>query len=85
MGSALAAALGVADAVPTREVVAFLGDGELLMGATSLWSLSSLAPRNLVVVVLADGHYSITGGQPLAAATCFAEVANALPEVAGRA
>jgi thiamine pyrophosphate-dependent acetolactate synthase large subunit-like protein len=83
MGSALAAALGVADAVPARQVVALLGDGELLMGASSLWSMSSLASRNLVGVVLADGRYSITGGQPLAGTTCFAEVANALPGLAG--
>ncbi|MGH3402216.1 MAG: thiamine pyrophosphate-dependent enzyme [Streptosporangiaceae bacterium] len=33
MGSALAAAMGVAEAVPDRLVVALLGDGELLMGA----------------------------------------------------
>src|SRR5262249_50065368 len=83
MGSALATALGVADAVPSRQVVALLGDGELLMGATSLWSLSSFAPRNLVVVALADGRYSITGGQPLSGATCFAEVANALGGLSG--
>ena len=83
MGSALPAALGVADAVPTRQVVALLGDGELLMGVSSLWSVSSLAPRNLVVVVLADGRYSITGGQPLAGATRFAEVANILPGLSG--
>jgi thiamine pyrophosphate-dependent acetolactate synthase large subunit-like protein len=83
MGSALPAALGVADAVPARQVVALIGDGELLMGASSLWSLSSLAPRNLVVVVLADGRYSITGGQALAGATRFAEVANILPGLSG--
>jgi len=83
MGSALPAALGVADAVPARQVVALLGDGELLMGVSSLWSVSSLAPRNLVVVVLADGRYSITGGQPLAGATRFAEVANILPGLSG--
>ena len=83
MGSALPAALGVADAVPAREVVALLGDGELLMGASALWSLSALAPGNLVVVVLADGRYSITGGQPLAAAPCFSAVAAALPGVSG--
>jgi thiamine pyrophosphate-dependent acetolactate synthase large subunit-like protein len=83
MGSALAAAIGVADAVPTREVVAILGDGELLMGASSLWSMSSLAPRNLLVVVLADGRYSITGGQPLGGPPCFAEVAAALSGLAG--
>jgi thiamine pyrophosphate-dependent acetolactate synthase large subunit-like protein len=79
MGCALPTALGVADAAPARQVFALLGDGELLMGASSLWSVSSLAPRNLVVVVLADGRYSITGGQPLAGTTRFAEVANTLP------
>ena len=83
MGSALATALGVADAVPNRQVVALLGDGELLMGASSLWSMSSFAPRNLVVVVLADGRYSITGGQPLAGATRFADVVNTLPGLSG--
>jgi sulfopyruvate decarboxylase subunit beta len=83
MGSALPAALGVADAVPARQVVALIGDGELLMGASSLWSVSSLAPRNLVVVVLADGRYSITGGQPLAGPTRFAEVSNTLPGLSG--
>jgi sulfopyruvate decarboxylase subunit beta len=83
MGSALPTALGVADAVPARQVVALLGDGELLMGASSLWSVSSLAPRNLVVVVLADGRYSITGGQTLGGATRFAEVANTLPGLSG--
>ena len=83
MGSALAAALGVADAVPGRHVVALLGDGELLMGASSLWSVSGLAPRNLLIVVLGDGRYSITGGQPLGSPTAFAEVAEALPGLSG--
>lgn len=83
MGCALPTALGVADAVPARQVFALLGDGELLMGASSLWSVSSLAPRNLVVVVLADGRYSITGGQPLGEATHFAEVADTLPGLSG--
>ena len=83
MGSALACALGVADAVPGRGVVALLGDGELLMGASSLWSVSGLAPRNLLIVVLSDGRYSITGGQPLGSRTAFAEVAEALPALTG--
>src|SRR3954453_21904700 len=65
MGVAVAVALGVAEKRPERAVVALVGDGELLMGAGSLWSLAGRAPANLMVVVLADGHYSITGGQPL--------------------
>lgn len=78
MGSALAVALGVAEQRPTRRVVAVLGDGETLMGAGSLWSLAALAPRNLLVAVLNDGHYSITGGQPIAGDGRFAAVAQAL-------
>lgn len=82
MGSALSVALGVAEQLPERDVVALLGDGELLMGAGSLWSLAGLAPGNLLAVVLADGAYSITGGQPLVAETRFADVATSLPGLA---
>jgi thiamine pyrophosphate-dependent acetolactate synthase large subunit-like protein len=78
MGSALAGALGVADALPDRLVVALLGDGEMLMGAATLWSLSAYRPSNLLAVVLADGAYSITGGQPLLSSGRFVEVADAL-------
>jgi thiamine pyrophosphate-dependent acetolactate synthase large subunit-like protein len=82
MGSAAATALGIADALPEREVIALVGDGELLMGASTLWSISALAPSNLLLVTLLDGHYSITGGQPLAAATRFVEVAQSLCHLA---
>lgn len=78
MGATAAVALGVADRRPDRLVVCLAGDGETLMGAGSLWSLAGLRPANLVVVVLADGHYSITGGQPLGAPTAVAAVAAAL-------
>jgi thiamine pyrophosphate-dependent acetolactate synthase large subunit-like protein len=83
MGSALAAALGLAEAVPHRQVVALLGDGEFLMGASSLWSLSALRPANLVVVVLADGAYSITGGQAITVPLRLAGVAEALDGLSG--
>lgn len=83
MGSALAAALGVAEKRPDRPVVAIVGDGELLMGAGSLWSLAGIRPRNLLVVVLADGFYTITGGQPLGVPPIFADVAKALGIDAG--
>ena len=78
MGTALAAALGVAEKRPERDVVALLGDGETLMGASSLWSLAGLAPKNLLAVVLVDGHYTITGGQPLGVPDAFGAVAAAL-------
>ena len=78
MGTALAAALGVAEKRPERQVVALLGDGETAMGASSLWSLAGLGPPNLLAVVLVDGHYTITGGQPLGVPDTFGAVAAAL-------
>ena len=85
MGSALAAALGVAEALPDRLVVALLGDGELLMGASSLWSVSAYRPGNLIVVVLADDAYAITGGQRLSASPRFAAAGAALGGISGSA
>ena len=78
MGTALAAAIGVAEKRPARDVIALLGDGEALMGAGSFWSLAGIAPANLLAVVLIDGHYTITGGQPLGVPDVFGAVAAAL-------
>jgi thiamine pyrophosphate-dependent acetolactate synthase large subunit-like protein len=78
MGTALITAIGVADKQPERRVVALLGDGETLMGAGSLFSLAGRPPANVLAVVLADGHYSITGGQPLGVPDPFADVARVL-------
>jgi thiamine pyrophosphate-dependent acetolactate synthase large subunit-like protein len=78
MGSALATALGVAEKQPSREVIAILGDGETLMGASSLWSMAGISPSNLLAVVLVDGHYTITGGQRLGVPDVFGDVAAAL-------
>ena len=78
MGCALAAAMGVAEKRPGRRVVAILGDGETLMGAGSLWSFAGIRPANLLVAVLVDSHYSITGGQRLEVPLAFAHVARAL-------
>jgi thiamine pyrophosphate-dependent acetolactate synthase large subunit-like protein len=78
MGTALAAAIGVAEKQPSREVIAILGDGEALMGAGSFWSLAGIAPANLLAVVLVDGHYTITGNQPLGVPAVFGDVAAAL-------
>lgn len=82
MGCGLAVALGVAEARSERDVVALLGDGDLLMGAGALWSLSGLRPPNLLVVVLDDGRYSITGGQQVVAPAALEAVAAALPGIA---
>lgn len=67
MGSGLAVAIGVADRCPDRRIVAIVGDGDLLMGASALWTLAGLRPQNLTAVIVSDGRYSITGGQELVA------------------
>lgn len=79
MGCGLAAALGVAERCPDRGVVAIVGDGDLLMGAGSLWSVSGLRPTNLLALVLDDGRYSITGGQQVVDPRALARVAPAFP------
>jgi thiamine pyrophosphate-dependent acetolactate synthase large subunit-like protein len=78
MGTALAVALGVAEKRPSRAVIALLGDGEAVMGAGSFWSLAGLAPANLLAIVLVDGHYTITGDQPLGVPAVFGGTAAAL-------
>src|SRR4051794_28392446 len=39
MGSAVAAALGIAEQAAPRRVVALVGDGEMVMSARTLWSV----------------------------------------------
>jgi thiamine pyrophosphate-dependent acetolactate synthase large subunit-like protein len=83
MGSAAPAALGIAERVAPRLVIAAVGDGELLMGARTLWSIAGARPSNLLVVVMADGKYSMTGGQPIETPLAAAEAATAIPGLAG--
>jgi thiamine pyrophosphate-dependent acetolactate synthase large subunit-like protein len=68
MGLACPIALGVALAQPARRVVALEGDGSLLMQLGSLTTIAMLAPKNLIVVVMDNRSYQITGGQPTATA-----------------
>ena len=64
MGQALPVGLGIAIAQPAKRVLVVTGDGEMLMGLGSFSTAASVAARNLSVLVLDNGHYSETGGQP---------------------
>ncbi|RAI60482.1 thiamine pyrophosphate-dependent enzyme [Roseicella frigidaeris] len=64
MGLAVPIALGVALAQPQRRVFALEGDGSLLMQLGCLATVATLRPANLVILVLDNGTYQITGGQP---------------------
>ena len=64
MGSAALIGLGLAQAQPTRTVLALTGDGEQLMGLGGLATIAVAKPGNLVVAVIDNGHFGETGMQP---------------------
>ena len=68
MGLAIPIALGVAIAQPQRKVIALEGDGSLLMMLGCLATVGARQPDNLIIVVMDNGAYEITGGQATASA-----------------
>lgn len=63
MGSACLVGLGLAQAQPDRQVLVVTGDGEQLMAFGGLATIAVAKPRNLVVVVIDNGHFGETGMQ----------------------
>lgn len=89
MGQPLAIGLGLAVGLANRpaneKVVVIEGDGSLLMGFSALATVGHLKPANLVLLVLDNGVYLATGGQPTAARdTDFVRVALACGWAAAR-
>lgn len=68
MGLAFPIALGVALGQPERRVFALEGDGSLLMQLGALSTIAMLKPKNLIMIVMDNGIYQITGAQPTPAA-----------------
>jgi phosphonopyruvate decarboxylase len=58
-------ALGVALAQPNRRVIVWDGDGCLLMNMGTLVTIAGEAPKNLYHIILDNGMYAMTGGQPI--------------------
>lgn len=67
MGHGPGLALGLAMAHPERGAVVVNGDGSTLMNLGALVTLAS-HPANVFVVILDNGLYEVTGGQPVAGA-----------------
>lgn len=65
MGQTVGLGLGLALGLAER-VVVVEGDGSLLMGLSVLATVGHLKPAGLVVLVLDNGVYLATGGQPTA-------------------
>lgn len=70
MGLAVPIAVGVALAQPQRKVFALEGDGSILMQLGALATVAARAQKNLAIVIMDNGTYQITGGQPTLTAHC---------------
>ena len=64
MGHTADFALGIALARPERRVICLNGDGSMLMTLGTLVTIAGSGAHNLVLVVLNNGTYEITGNQP---------------------
>jgi len=64
MGAGVPIAFGLARARPNDRVICVEGDGSVLMNMGALATIGSYKPDNLTIVVLDNGAYQITGGQP---------------------
>lgn len=64
MGQGPSLGLGLALAQPQRGVIVLCGDGSLLMNLGCLVTIAQY-PAPLWLILLDNGHYEITGGQPV--------------------
>ena len=64
MGQATSVGLGLALAQPERRIIVANGDGSMLMNLGSLVTITAAAPKNLTIIVFANGVYEVTGAQP---------------------
>jgi len=69
MGHAADFALGVALARPERRVICLNGDGSMLMSLGTLATIGQAGAPNLILIVMQNGSYEITGSQPVPGGT----------------
>ena len=67
MGHAADLALGLALAQPLRKVICLNGDGSMLMSLGTLTTIIESGVSNLILFVLVNGTYEITGNQRIPA------------------
>jgi sulfopyruvate decarboxylase subunit beta len=77
MGHAADLALGIALAQPARTVVCLNGDGSMLMSLGTLVTIIASGATNLILFVLDNGTYEITGNQPTPGVVDFVAMAQA--------
>ncbi|MHA1222864.1 MAG: thiamine pyrophosphate-dependent enzyme [Candidatus Heimdallarchaeaceae archaeon] len=63
MGLPLSIGIGVALAKPKEKVIVITGDGNFLMGLSTIATLGFLSPKNLKILILDNQVYATTGNQ----------------------
>jgi len=63
MGLGIPVGVGVALSRPEKQVLVITGDGNLLMGLSSLSTTSFIGPKNLSILILDNNEYATTGHQ----------------------
>lgn len=64
MGQGPSLGLGLALAQPAHRIRVVNGDGSTLMNLGCLVTIGQLQPRNYALIVIENGIYEVTGGQP---------------------
>ena len=64
MGLASSIGLGIALKKPKKRIFVFDGDGNILMNLSSLVTIGSLQPKNLIHIIFDNNVHESTGGQP---------------------
>ena len=64
MGNASSIALGIACNCTDKQIICIDGDGAALMHMGAMGTIGSIAPENLLHIVINNGEHGSTGGQP---------------------
>jgi len=80
MGHTADLALGIALAQPQRKVICLNGDGSMLMTLGTLATVVATGATNLILFVIQNDSYELTGNQPIPAAgrIDFAQLARSI-------
>ena len=65
MGHAADFALGIALARPDKKIIVLNGDGSTLMNLGTLVTITNTSAKNLILFVMENDTYEVTGNQPI--------------------
>ncbi len=63
MGLPMSIGLGLALAQPKKQTLVITGDGNFLMGLSSMTTIGNILPSNLKMIIIDNQSYATTGGQ----------------------